>query len=348
MNVAANTVVFGAERDFVRVHADLAPTVEAKLSSLGRTEDIRFSPDNTRLAVARFHDNAICIFDIALAGPHGTYAPRISGCRELRSSGLCNPHGFDFIGNDHLVVTNRGGRIAVFDIRPADTVEEAVFHRDPVRTIKRSAPFRNVCSPGSVCVTRFSRGHAEILVCNNYADLVTRHRFPVGRRFGLSSNAVALRRGLDLPDGIAVTPDGKRVAISNHNTSTVVIYDRQAGLRPGSEPVGRLLGIAYPHGLRFLAGGTQLCVADAGAPHVRVYASKDGRWLGDHRPVCSVRVMDDETFLRGHANVAEGGPKGLDVDAGGGLLVVSCEELPLAFFAIPPILHADDRLSASI
>lgn len=47
------------------------PIVADAISSLGRTEDVRFSPSNRRLAVASFHRNRIFVFDIDLVSSPG-------------------------------------------------------------------------------------------------------------------------------------------------------------------------------------------------------------------------------------------------------------------------------------
>jgi DNA-binding beta-propeller fold protein YncE len=41
-----------------------SPAVRDVIASLGRTEDVRFSPGNNRLAVADFARNRIAVFDI--------------------------------------------------------------------------------------------------------------------------------------------------------------------------------------------------------------------------------------------------------------------------------------------
>ena len=42
-------------------------SVEAVLDRMGRTEDVRFSPDNRRLAIAAFHEHVIVLVDVELA-----------------------------------------------------------------------------------------------------------------------------------------------------------------------------------------------------------------------------------------------------------------------------------------
>jgi hypothetical protein len=51
------------------------------------------------------------------------------------------------------------------------------------------------------------------------------------------------------------------------------------------------------------------------------------------KPAVSVRVIGEEAFRLGHTNDEEGGPKGLDVSGDGTFFVVSCEAVPIAFFA---------------
>ena len=43
-------------------------------------------------------------------------------------------------------------------------------------------------------------------------------------------------------------------------------------------------------------------------------------------------------FQRGRTNDAEGGPKGVDIDNSGTILVVTCEEQPLAFFRVADLI----------
>ena len=173
------------------------------------------------------------------------------------------------------------------------------------------------------------------MVCNNYRKRVTAHR--IGRD-GRISNRVALSLGLDVPDGIACTPDGRWLAISDHFTNSALIYDCQGRLTPRTAPVGRLTGMAYPHGLRFSPDGRYAFVAYAGAPVLHVFRSDTGQWMGDHAPLRSVKVLSDEVFQRGRTNDAEGGPKGVDIDNSGTILVVTCEEQPLAFFRVADLI----------
>jgi hypothetical protein len=54
--------------------------------------------------------------------------------------------------------------------------------------------------------------------------------------------------------------------------------------------------------------------------------------------------MDESLFLGGRHNPEEGGPKGLDIDAGSNVLAVTSEYQPLAFFHVSALL---ERASAT-
>jgi hypothetical protein len=136
-----------------------------------------------------------------------------------------------------------------------------------------------------------------------------------------------------------VSVNGQWIAISNHNTHSVLLYDRGSGLHNQSDPDGILRYVYYPHGLRFTRDGRFILVADAGAPYVHIYGRGTSDWRGVHRPLTSLRTLTNEDFLHGRANPEEGGPKGLDVDSSNSILVTTCETVPLAFFNLAEILN---------
>ena len=87
-------------------------SVTDAVGSLGRTEDVRFSPSNRRLAVASFSRNRIVVFDIDIASSLGATQVALTGGLELSSPALQWPHGLDFIDDDTLIVTSRGSDVA--------------------------------------------------------------------------------------------------------------------------------------------------------------------------------------------------------------------------------------------
>lgn len=316
---------------------DAQGTVGDQIETLGRTEDIKFSPGRNRLAVTEFEDNQISLFDIEV-GEFEDSPPRIvlTGHMRLRSPAFAYPHGISFIDDDTAVIANRNGAVNVIEIPSG----EATGGEQPVSpmAVLSSGRLRKFNSPGSVIVHERKPGVYQLLVGNNYIHRVTSHRIDLRKGIRFGRHRVLLERGLNIPDGLCLSSGRKWLAVSNHSSHEVFVYDYTRHLGKFSKPDATLKGVSYPHGLKFTADGRFLLVADAGAPLVHVFETDGSRWEGVYRPVRSVCVMDDETFERGHYNEKEGGPKGLDINEECNVLVTSCAYQPLAFFRLDEIL----------
>ena len=311
------------------------PEVCAVIESLGRTEDVRFSPDGRRLALAAFNRNRIAVFDIDVSRSAAGTSVAVTGAVEISSPALRRPHGIDFVDADTLVVANREGDVALFAVPPA-CAGGACRELTPIH-VRRAGDGRLLKEPGSVRVAGGSGRAREIFVCNNAAHSVTRHSLGAGGR-SIGRGEILLQKWLDVPDSVGVSEDGRWIAVSNHNTHAVLLYENSPSLTPASDPDGLLRGVRYPHGLRFSADGSSILLADAGAPYVHVYARGGQGWHGLHYPVASLRVMDDALFQRGRSSPQDGGPKGLDIDPAMNLLVITSECQAMAFFDLPQIL----------
>ncbi len=317
------------------VRFDASDAVREALAGLGRTEDIRFSPDNRFLAIAGFLAKKCLLLRIAIAHEASGVVVRADDFVEVTSDGISQVHGIDFIDGRTLAVANRNVKVAI--IRLPDGIPAGRRYHAPVLRHLRGGPFCRIKTPGSVAARRLRGGQVEVLICNNYAHRVTRH--VVAARLGYLNwrNHILLKQGLDIPDGIAVSADGRWIAVSSHATRDVKIFDAAAPLGPGVEPAGVLREANYPHGLRFTPDDRHIVVADAASPNVHVY-ERGQSWAGPRDAVRTVAVLDRETFLRGHNNPEEGGPKGLDVDRTGTVLAMTCEEKALAFFTVSSVL----------
>src|SRR5207247_10848853 len=97
-------------------------SVTDAVGSLGRTEDVRFSPSNRRLAVASFIRNRIVVFDIDIASSSGATRVALTGGVELSAPALQLPHGLDFIDDDTLIVTSRGSGAALFKLPAGEEI----------------------------------------------------------------------------------------------------------------------------------------------------------------------------------------------------------------------------------
>lgn len=308
----------------------------AALPDLARTEDCRFSPDGRLLAVAGFAANSIALFRVAGAAPGRLH---LDGMAWLEHPRLKYPHGVDFIDARTVAIASRKGALSVHRLPRTDFGGDR--HRARLRALLReAAPGEPMKTPGSVAVIDRGPGRYDLLACLNYRHAMA--LAPMRHRFGLhraGRGRIVLEAGLDIPDGVSVCRTTGRVAISNHNEHAVRLYPSVARLTPRAAPAGRLIGVHYPHGLRFFARGRALAVADAGAPFVHLYRDDTAEWQGARRPLASVKVMDEATFAAGNFNPQEGGPKGLDIDPSERLMVVTSEHQPIAAFDLGELMR---------
>jgi sugar lactone lactonase YvrE len=311
--------------------------VRDAIASIGRTEDVRFSPNNRRFAIAAYSRNQIAIFDVDISASAGGVRVALAGGAQIASSVLNEPHGVDFLDDDTIVVANRGGgNVATFRL-PAGSAEFHSMDAAPSE-IWPADPSTLVREPSTVSVTRRERGMSEILICDHAEHIITRHVVDSSAR-GAVKHDVLLRKLLVLPDGVAMSPDRRWIAVSNHSTHSVLMYDNSTKLSADTAPAGILRRVYAPHGLRFSADGQHLLVADAEAPQILVYVCERNDWSGIRNPSATVTIMDDETFRRGHLGPGEGGPKGLDIDAGSQVVAVTSRCQPLAFFDLSAVLQ---------
>lgn len=309
------------------------------ISAIGRTEDIRFSPDHRRLAVAAILRAQIFVFDIEVQVTTKGKQVHLSQVIELSSDHLLAPHGLDFIDDDTLVVANREGELCLFRLPPRDGAAQGQLN------LLKSFPStdRELLGPGSVVASWRDGEHCELLVCRNFNHRISRHAVVAANAYALSEEEVLLGRWLEIPDGICLDRERRWLAVSSHNTQSVLLYSYATALHAQSNPQAVLRGASYPHGLRFSDDGRYLLLADAGAPYIHIYHQLDGHWQGVYDPSLSLRVMDDALFRSGNENPQEGGPKGIDVDCKAGILVTTCLTQPLAFFDLDQTLASVER-----
>lgn len=327
----------------VAVHAEelvleMDDSVRHAIASIGRTEDISCSPDGNRLAIAAFGSDAVVFVDMSVSR-HSDARVAVHGLTIVSSAHFRSPHGVDWIENDRVVVANRHGAVVVLPA-PPQTNGVGALHVEPLLVIgpedDSSDAVDHVATPGSVAARVLGPGIAEILVANNYIDTVSRHVIDLQRNSVLHHETV-LASGLQIPDGLALSANGRWIAVSNHETHAVLIYEWSADLGPNATPVAQLRNVSYPHGLDFVAGDRLMVVADAGGPYVHLYASTEGPWYGDHQPLRCARVMTDEVYLAGRYNPQEGGPKGIAVHPGGQVVFLTSDQQVLAGFRLTDI-----------
>ncbi len=304
------------------------------IAGLGRTEDVKFSPSNKRLAIAAYRKNEIAVFDVNIdASPDGAQI-NLPGVVEIFSSQFNEPHGLDFLDEETIIVSNRSGDVPIFKL--PGKAEGNRHELEPLAVIDSSS---GLDAPGSIAVTRPAPNVYEALICNNDGNSITKHLLDFSAGCSLKRSEVLLKKWLDIPDGICVSTDSQWIAISNHKMHSVLVYENNQEVNEASDPDGILRRVFFPHGVRFTADGRHLLVADAGAPYVHIYRRDGPSWRGVRNPLTSFRVMSEDVFLRGRYNPMEGGPKGVDIDNDAMVFVTTNECQNLAFFDLAKVLE---------
>ena len=101
-----------------RIAYEASSEIRDVISRIGRTEDIKLSPDNKRLAVVDFLDNRIFLFSIRIDRTSATPRITIFDYSIISSVSLRSPHGEAFLGNDHIIVCkNNKVRLLLFQTK---------------------------------------------------------------------------------------------------------------------------------------------------------------------------------------------------------------------------------------
>ena len=319
----------------------MSQQVEGALANLGRTEDLRLSPAEDRLAIAGFIKNKILLIDIAYS-PNDEFVD-LTDCTEITHPSLNSPHGLTWIDDTHIAVANREGQISILALQESRKAGDRV-RASLLSSITRQ-DFEDLHSPGSVAIVPLGPKLYQLIACNNYNNIVSSHILDAGQNFRAISNELLLHEGLEVPDGVSVNHSATWIAVSNHNTNEVYLYENNGELNSRSKPDGKLLGVGVPHGLRFTANAKAILVADAGSQDVRIFHSETGQWFGDFAPAASIQVVDNESFALGHYNELEGGAKGLELCSERPLMFVTCEHVLLSIFKIDSHIGVSTDLS---
>jgi hypothetical protein len=309
-----------------------SPQHAAALGGIDKAEDVAFAPTGDRLVVAGYGGDTlgVAIVRIDRTGPATrVYLDDVALVSHPR---FAQPHGVAFLDRTTVLVANRSGgvlfaRLGV-DGDPVVEIVEPVAGHD----------FAELDGPNSVTVTTAVGEVHTVIVCNTNGQRVTRHRVVLDLHGipAVTASDVVLDRWLDIPDGAALSPDGSLLAISNHRHHLVMLYDATA-LGDGDEiPVAVLRGVRYPHGLAWVADGSELVAADAGAPFLHRFTAPPGGWCGVVTPTWSRRILPGHEYRAARVNSREGGAKGLALHPDGRTLAVSTRQRAVTFFDLDP------------
>ncbi|MDT8387283.1 MAG: hypothetical protein RQ736_07205 [Thiogranum sp.] len=154
-----------------RIDYEASPEIREILARISRTEDVKLSPDNSRLAIADFARNRIFLFSIHIQGLENNAAPprvQMLDYSVITSDSFKQPHGVTFLGNDHLLVCNRAADVCVYELpAPGDHPRERTL--EPHQVIRGQGVLRaRVKTPGSADCYALGDRCYRVLVCNNH------------------------------------------------------------------------------------------------------------------------------------------------------------------------------------
>lgn len=318
------------------------------LSRISRTEDVKLSPDNSRLSVVDFVRNKIFLFAIRIDHvDDATVTPSVAilDYSILSSDSLRQPHGVTFLGNDHLIVCNRAADVCLFKI-PAPRDGSKEHNLKPLKVISgKGTLWARVKTPGSADCYELGDNCYRVLICNNHWHFISSHVISLGNRIKIQHQGTLIQNALRIPDGISISGDKAWIAVSNHVDGEVLIFRNTSELNKKTVPAAALKGIVCPHGVRFSPDG-RVIVADAASQYLHVFQSKNGDWDGVQYPTKSIRLLDDETFYDGRYDSREGGIKGIDMDKSGRVLITTHTLGVLGFYDLGNILSRQSDVNS--
>ena len=157
-----------ADNVFAQIHYHATQEVRDIIAAIGRTEDVKFSPNNRRIAVAGFIENKFAVFGFSIAASGNSKSITLTSAVEISSDHLKGPHGLDFIDDKRILVANRYGQACIFEV-PLDVTGK--HELTPLLVLGSE----HISGPGSVAVFKNRQGLYEALICNNFGNCVTRH-----------------------------------------------------------------------------------------------------------------------------------------------------------------------------
>lgn len=281
-----------------------------------RFEGVAISPSGNTLAVATINTNSVFLFRREADGRFASAPYWSFGGPEAPFSA---PHdvSFGLSGETELLaVAQRVGVVTVYEKRPASE------NYDPLPIVEISGQQSKLSFPEGVAFVPPDDDY--LAVC----DLKTNSVFFYPRLsqspivFGTEPTIEFQHASLSEPDGVAFTPCGRWLAVTNHGNHTVSIFRRRKRLlsgfrlRYGPEPVTIIKdpGMRRPHSVAFCPETGHLVVTNAASNHFCVYEPRrqlfNTRWAD--LPVVQATFGSESRFKEVNALLErEGGPKGV-------------------------------------
>lgn len=310
--------------------------IRKRIGKIGRTEDVNISPDNHSFILADFLDDKLHQFSYRLRNGND-HRIEITNYCQITSAAIKKPHGVCFLDNHRIVVCNRSGGVSIFSLPNIDD-EICTLNLEPEKVISGDGLLTaKVTTPGSVHPLQISENSYRIFICNNHRHTITSHDIELNDRIKVANNGILIENSLRFPDGISISPDGRWIAISNHDYGQVALYENNSSLNKHTPPSETLDGPVCPHGICFNSDDGKLVVTDAATQYIYIYESENGNWGKVIRSPRAVKLLDDDTFYYGKTGLKDGGVKGIAIDKSNSILITTHRMEVLGFYNLEKI-----------
>lgn len=277
-----------------------------------RFEGLGFSPDGWILAAATADTNSVLLFRRNGDG-------RFDEEAYAELEGLHYPHDLSFAASGRkmlLAVAERSGAISVFE-----ELRDGTFGPKP--TFMIGGPEARLShTDGVAFVPPFND---YLAACNLLTGTISFYwkTSVTPLRFAGSPEQELMHASMNNPDGLAFSSDGRWLAVANHGSHSVSVFERQGVAATGKTPVYGPEAVAvitdstlrHTHSVAFTPGG-HLVATNAGANYFCVYRMSKSLLRRTMKPklVHQQAVADEAVFHQVNAhNKMEGGPKGVAV-----------------------------------
>src|SRR5438067_9849782 len=111
-------------RRSISMQIDFTASAEVRqaLANLGRTEDVKFSPSNKRLAIAGYAKNKILVVDVEISVSAAGKSVDLTDCVEMESLSFNGHYGLSFMDEETLVVANCSCKVTILKVTTSETV----------------------------------------------------------------------------------------------------------------------------------------------------------------------------------------------------------------------------------
>jgi DNA-binding beta-propeller fold protein YncE len=319
-----------------KIHASGDPIqILAPPSKLQRFEGVAFSSSGDVISVAALETKTVFLF-------------------RRKANGLFEDAPYCSIGGPnsklnfpHDVSFSRSGDTELLAVAQRDEAI-AIYEKNRANENYGPEPVFEICGPETKL--NFSDGvtfvppHNEyIAACNVAARSITFYRrvslSPIG--FELAPVFELNHPSLCNPDGLAFSRCGRWLAIANHGSHSVSIFEgcnrilSGEKLEYGPSPVTIIEDpqLRHPHSVAFTPDTNHLVVTNAGANYFCVYQPTDHnyRLQWPQSPVLQKAFGPDHIFKEVNKNVQEGGPKGVAIHSSS--LAVSSPQLGIKIYS---------------